>query len=125
MRNILIITLIFLSLFQASCQSDNGLKMITNKRGANPKTIEKYYIDKKANKVKTGKFEKFKGKELVQTGFYKNDLRDSIWTDYSLDGKIIAQGKFQDDRKIGLWYYLSFKGDTIQIYNHTDRLLVY
>ena len=125
MKYTITIILIFFSLIQVSCQSETNLKLITKNRGVSPKSIEKYYVVRNNKKIRTGKYEKYKGVVLVETGYYKNNLRDSIWTDYSLDGNIIAQGNFKNDYKVGLWYYLSFQGDTIQIYNHTDKIMVY
>lgn len=123
-RSIFLILTIF-TVFNTYCQSNNRIKLITEKKGGLNGTVEKYYIDNKNTKIRNGKYEKYNKKVLVQTGFYKNNLRDSTWTDFSFEGRIIATGKFKSDVKIGLWYYYSFKGDTIQIYNHTEKRMIY
>lgn len=123
MRKIILIFTFYLLAVVSFGQSHGKLKSVTVKTGFKPKTIEKYYIDKKSN-ARFGEYKKFSGETILLTGYYNNNLKDSIWSEYSIYGNIIAQGEYSKDKKVENWYYFSFKGDTIQIYDHTKATMI-
>ena len=75
----------------------------------NPWYIEEYNVLKSNDKVKYGNYKKIGYKNcLLMNGYYKNDKKDSIWTEYFWRTKIIKkQGGYENDKKTGLWveYY--------------------
>lgn len=104
---------------QINAQAALKLKTVTTKTGTRPKITEQYTI-RPSDGIREGRFTRSRGKAVVQTGYYQNGMRDSLWADYALDGQKIAEGRMSGDRKAGVWTYYSFAGDTIQLFDH-DR----
>ncbi len=108
-----------------AAQPTAGRKEITTKSGTRPKIIERYTI-RASDGLREGPYTRLRGKAIVETGLYRNGLRDSLWTDYALGGQKIAEGRMSADRKTGVWAYYSFAGDTIQLFDHDrNRMLRY
>lgn len=115
--------------------------------------VIKYTVLKSNPKVKHGKYQAFdyKGKTLELEGYYKNGLKDSIWTTYSYDGKSITStgtyindlktgtwlykddagkkvkytGNFDHDTTVGVWKYYNFEGELEQIYDFDQDSLLF
>lgn len=79
-------------------------KKITEKH-KNPWYTEEYYVLKSDKKVRHGNYKKLGYKDcLVINGYYKNNKKDSTWTEYLWRTDIIeSQGNYKDDNKTGLW----------------------
>lgn len=108
-----------------NAQAAGRLKPVTTKSGTRPKIIEQYTV-RASDGRREGGYTRTRGKVVVQTGYYQNGMRDSLWADYALDGQKIAEGRMTADRKTGVWVYLSFTGDTIQRFDHDlGRMLSY
>lgn len=88
---------------------------------------EVYYVLKSKKSIRQGNYQKMGYKnDLLINGFYKNGLKDSIWTEY-LHGGINkkSEGKYAADKKVGVWNYYDSKGDVEQKYDYTKNELVY
>jgi TonB family protein len=108
-----------------NAQAAEKLKQVTTRTGARPKITEQYTV-RLSDGLREGRYTRSRGKAIVQTGNYKNGMRDSLWTDYALGGQKIAEGRMSADRKTGVWAYYSFAGDTIQLFDHDrGRMLRY
>ncbi len=106
-------------------QSTEKLKPVTSRTGTRPKITEHYTV-RMSDGIREGQYTRSRGKALVQRGHYQNGMRDSLWTDYALDGQKIAEGRMNEDRKTGVWAYFSFAGDTIQLFDYDrGRMLRY
>lgn len=93
----------------------------------NPPYKEVYHVLKSDTATLHGSYQKLnhKGKVLV-SGFYKNGLKDSIWTEYLWDGENVkSKGHYSQDKKAGLWEFYDFKKELEQKYDFTKKELVY
>lgn len=80
-------------------------------------SFEEYQVLSSDPSVKHGWYKKYKYKELEVSGYYKNGLKDSIWTEYS--GKqIINQGNYSEDKKNGLWTFYHHNSKNIVAKGH-------
>jgi periplasmic protein TonB len=80
---------------------------------------EVYYVLKSEKSIRQGNYQKlgYKGAVIVN-GFYKNGLKDSVWTEYRWDGKTKAvEGNYSKDSRTGIWTFYDFKGEIEQTYN--------
>jgi protein TonB len=88
---------------------------------------EVYYVLKSDNSIRHGNYQLFANKDkLVTNGFYKNGLKDSLWTEYENDGKTLkTKGNYLDDKKIGVWEYYDYNGELEQKYDYTKNEILY
>ena len=62
------------------------LKKITDK-DKKTSNIEEYFVLKEDKDVKHGSYKKMrKSEELIECGFYKNNLKDSLWIFFARNG---------------------------------------
>ncbi len=100
------------------------VETITIKAPSPAKTKEIFQVLKSDPEIKNGYYKKYKFKKLIETGFYKNNQKDSVWNIYSKNGKIVATGTYQSGIISGIWSYYSIDGALYQKYNHdTDQLI--
>jgi TonB family protein len=88
---------------------------------------EVYYVTKSDKSIKHGNYQKLGNKDVVLiNGFYKNGLKDSIWTEYQWNGKNKKSiGAYSADKKVGVWEFYDHKGELEQKYDYTKNELVY
>ncbi|WP_295790583.1 energy transducer TonB [Mucilaginibacter sp.] len=88
---------------------------------------EKYYVLKTDKQTKQGKYQAFSlfGDRLICEGYYKNNLKDSLWTFYSLREKPIETGLYKDGEKTGIWKGLNADGTVNVEYDFTNNNLMY
>ncbi|MBK0402915.1 TonB family protein [Adhaeribacter sp. BT258] len=91
-----------------------------------PQYQEEYTVLKKDKNVKEGAYLKSNNNLPIQTGFYKNNLKDSTWVTY-FDGnkKIESSGKFKGGKRIGHWKFFNSKGELTKEYDYTADKLIY
>jgi protein TonB len=99
------------------------------KQNAMEYNIEKYYAYKTDTNFKHGSYKmiNFFGGEPIKLGFYRNNKKDSTWSEFSTFGEIFVQatGNYRDDRKTGVWTYSDKLKSIEQKYDHSARKLVY
>lgn len=101
-KTTLILTAIFL-LITVSAVGQKTKKV--KKEYKNPWYSEVYYVLKKDRQIKHGNYQK-RGfmDHLMINGYYKNNLKDSVWTEYFWRTEIIqSQGNYLNDKKTGTW----------------------
>lgn len=86
---------------------------------------ETYFVLKDKPKVRHGSYQKMRDTEPMVTGFYKQGLRDSLWTEYWGPNQRAAVGHFALDKPVGVWNYYGGGDTLIQRYNHSTRQLEY
>jgi TonB family protein len=71
------------------------------------KIREQYYVLTSDKKIREGEYKKFDyySAQLNQTGFYKNNQKDSIWRYYLSGDKqnVSLEGNYQNDKRVGIW----------------------
>jgi TonB family protein len=88
---------------------------------------EVYYVLKSDKSIRHGNYQKSGYKEAVLiNGFYKNGLKDSIWTEYQWSGKNKKSiGTYSEDKKVGTWEFYDYKGELEQKYDYTKNEIIY
>ncbi|MCY7351373.1 MAG: energy transducer TonB [Cytophagaceae bacterium] len=81
---------------------------------ANISETEEFDVLKTDRNVRHGTYRhQLRGRE-VESGFFRNNQRDSLWTTFYLrDGKVKSRGYYRNDRKIGIWDYFDEKGQRL------------
>lgn len=108
-------------------ESSNGQqrKMITISIPAPGRQKEVYEELTDRPGIKDGSYKRYRYKKLVESGFYKDGLKDSTWKIYSRKKQLMAEGSYRRDRMSGLWNYFSTGGVLVQTYDHDRDSLVY
>jgi len=120
MKTILLCTAL-LSAFYVSAQTTSR---IVDDKDLN--TREKYYVLKADKKIKQGRYQQsaiFSGSLLCE-GYYKANLKDSLWTFYSFDRKVIETGFYKDGKKTGIWKAFKPDGTPNVEYDFTNNKLL-
>ena len=150
MRFLFICILVF---FAALAQAQELTKISDFKNLQQEK--EEYYVLKKDGKTKHGNYKLIDtySKYVLEEGFYKNNLKDSLWIEYLggtphkmkegyfIKGKknniwricafqdnaifLRAKGAYLDDLRVGPWHYFNKEGETIEVYDYTRDTLLY
>lgn len=85
---------------------------------------EEYYVLKNDKSIKNGFYKKINYNLVTEEGFYRNNLKDSIWKIYE-DGHLSAIGFYKDNNKIGIWEFYNFKKEITQKYDYTTKELIF
>jgi antitoxin component YwqK of YwqJK toxin-antitoxin module len=101
------------------------LKTVKIKTPAPVSTKEEFQVFKDKKSVKNGTYKKWKGRNLIETGFFKSNSKDSLWKIYSQKGILIATGNYELNLKTDIWSYFSKSGILVQKYDHDKDTLVY
>lgn len=88
---------------------------------------QSFEVLKSNSRIKQGKYTLtlLRKSKLFTTGFYKNNLRDSIWSEYDYAGSLLAQGSYKDGKKNGEWIYYDGKSGIINKYDFSKDELTY
>jgi len=146
------LVLIFMTIISVQLSAQTDLKEVKKKLPQNKSEV--FWVENSNPEIKQGEYKKFNKDNLIEIGYYKNNLKDSIWITYSLnmkngsyykesqgyysdgkkngrfvyfdeDGKSPrAVGKYQNDIMINKWVFY-FEGKLIQTYDFTTNDLVY
>lgn len=124
------------------------------KEHENPWYIEEYHILKSDKNIKHGSYKRLGYKKcLLLSGYYKNNLKDSLWTEffwrtaiiesqgnykedkktgqwvtfYRIENKntIESKGDYKDGERIGVWEFYNQQAELIQKYNYNTKELLY
>lgn len=88
---------------------------------------EKFEVMKSSPGTRQGKYTlavKSSGK-ILTTGFYKNNLKDSVWREYNAKDYVIAEGHYKNGRKVGEWSYYGKLWKLANKYNFSTGQLTY
>lgn len=112
----------FLSALCVSAQTTR--KMVDNK---DLDISESYFVLKANKQFKQGKYQAFSlfGSRLICEGYYKNNLKDSLWTFYSLKEKVIETGLYKEGKKTGTWKSFHPDGSVNIEFDFTNNKLMY
>lgn len=88
---------------------------------------EIFYVLKSNETVKHGSYKKLNSQKVVLLdGFYKQGLKDSVWTELNWNGnKKVSQGSYSKELKVGVWEYFNFKGELEQKFDYDKKEIVY
>ncbi|MBD1393576.1 energy transducer TonB [Mucilaginibacter glaciei] len=86
--------------------------------------VEKYHVLEGNSDIKDGGYKAYNGGNLMIEGFYKDNLKDSVWKYYTFSGQVQLQGSFQNDKRVGIWTAYS-RGQVQVQYNYTKNELLF
>lgn len=110
-----------------SVASAQELKKVKNTITSNPFTTEQeeYYVFKSDKKIKHGPYQRWINNKLIETGSYKNNLKDSVWTSiYSYTGTIKEQGTYSNNERTGIWQFNNSNNQSEYAYDFTNHRLI-
>ncbi|OOQ61306.1 energy transducer TonB [Mucilaginibacter pedocola] len=86
---------------------------------------EKYYVLNSNNEIRQGEYKAFgKYSSLLQSdGFYKNNLKDSVWHEYSYAGKVLLEGNYKAGARTGEWCAFDNDGRLLIKYDYDKQEL--
>lgn len=124
-------TLIILSLFTTTILFGQKTKKIKNTVKEQFREYnEVYYVLKSDKKTKHGLyFKKDKqNNEVIERGYFKNGLKDSVWSYYypfSKKQTLKSQGNFKNNTKSGEWNFYDRQGVLIQTFDFTKDTILF
>src|SRR6185312_8550743 len=88
---------------------------------------EEYYVLKSDKSIKQGAYAEYSllSNSPYCEGFYKNNLKDSLWRYYSYNHKLCTAGYYKDGKRTGTWVAYDFKGDQEVEYDYTTKQLLF
>lgn len=109
---------------------------ISSALSAQTKTIEQTNTDlnlkevftvlKSNEQIKEGEYRAYgvRNNTLLYQGYYKNNLKDSVWTYNGHKGES-AEGRFKEGKRVGLWEMYDYDGALKAQYDFDTNTLVY
>ncbi len=89
-----------------------------------PPYKEVFYALKSDPSVKHGEYLLIsEGKILIQ-GYYKTGKKDSLWTEFTIEGKTRYKGCYKQDVRVGIWEYYNNKEELEQKIDFTDNSML-
>lgn len=105
------------------------LKKIKNEVIENGTTYQEiYYVLKSDKTTKHGEYiKRTEKKRIIEKGYYKNGLKDSLWTYYNKrnTSQILSQGSYKMGTKQGVWDFYGDNDKVVQKFDFTKDTLVY
>lgn len=106
------------------CSVGQEIEKVKNKISKD--NYEIFYVLKSDNSIKHGHYELYENKELKLSGYYKSNVKDSIWTFYysaPLSKKISAKGLYSNNKRIKLWEFYNHEGKLAQTFDFNTYTL--
>lgn len=113
---------IYLLFAYLTCNGQETTKITSTIKGT--PYIEDYYVLKSDKTTRHGEYNKFKviNGSIIESGFYKMGLKDSLWKRYNSAGSALnSTGSYRDGEKKGIWKYYGSDGNIEQVYNHSSN----
>jgi TonB family protein len=88
---------------------------------------QEYYVLKSDKRIRQGAYTEYGVFTSFPycEGFYKNNLKDSLWRYYSYNHKLCTAGYYKDGKRAGTWVSYDFKGDRDMEYDYTTKQLLF
>ncbi len=87
---------------------------------------ETFTVLKSDKKVKHGPYHADTREDrLLTSGFYKDNLKDSVWQEYNYLNEVVVQGSYKNGKPVGEWSYADRWGKKENIYNFDTQQLVF
>lgn len=94
----------------------------------NQNTKEIFYVSMAHKAIKEGSYTLYTlyGNRMICDGFYKKNLKDSLWRYFSPSMKLAGMGYYKNGEKTGVWDTYSADGELQVKYDFTNKkLLIY
>jgi Gram-negative bacterial TonB protein C-terminal len=91
-----------------------------------PACKEIFYALKSDTLIREGPYKLVSNRKIIVQGYYHNNQKDSLWTEYDLKGKLRFQGRYAHDQRSGIWEYYNEQGELEQRLDFTNlEVLLY
>ncbi len=117
-------TTLLIALAIAGALSAQPRKKVTISGKGFPKTEEVYYVLKDDNTKKDGPYEVIRNENIVLSGFYKNDQKDSVWEVYAPNNILLSRKWYQQGKRTGKWEFFTRAGEVDWTYDFNTNVLV-
>jgi hypothetical protein len=97
-------------------------KKVLSKR--NPKIMEYFQVKTSDESIRNGFYVKLYNKDTVETGFYKDNLKDGIWV-AKMKGQKVAEGHYLEGERMGIWSFFLDNTQIIHVFDYDKDSLVY
>jgi protein TonB len=74
------------------------------------KIKEFYYVLKDNKTVRDGSYELYLNDYLMESGYYKNGQRDSVWQVFHRNGSVLSQKWYSQGKPTGIWHFYNGRG---------------
>ena len=118
------LTTLLFALVIAGPLSAQPRKKVTVTGKGFPKTEEVYYVLKDDNTKKDGPYEVIRNENVVLSGFYKNDQKDSVWEVYAPNNILLSRKWYQQGKRTGKWEFFTRAGEVDWTYDFNTNVLV-
>lgn len=118
----------FLLIFTAFATTEQELKKVKKTLVSNPFTHrwEEYHVLKSDKKIKHGPYQQLVNDKVEETGFYKDNQKDSTWTKFFFySGAIREQGLYAKNQRVGVWTFYNNKNELEQSYDFSTQKLIF
>jgi TonB family protein len=97
---------LFIVLFSGNLSAQER-KEIINKTGGKYSTYykEDYYVLTSDMTTKDGPYQLFRGDNLLESGYYKNGKKDSVWEVRQRSGHVLSQKTYSQGKPTGIWHF--------------------
>ena len=91
-----------------------------------PPCKEIFFVLKSDTSIREGSYKFISNRRILVQGYYRNNQKDSLWTEYDFNGKLRFQGRYAQDQRSGIWEYYSEQGELEQRLDFTSlEVLLY
>lgn len=97
------LTPLLILLFIAIKSFSQETKEIVKRSGDKEKKV--YTVLKENKTIKHGLYKQYYYDNLVVSGFYKMDKKDSVWERYTSKGSVLSKRIYSDGKKTGTWEF--------------------
>jgi len=85
-----------------------------------PSCKEIFYVLKSDTSTREGPYKLVVNKKILLQGNYRNNQKDSLWTEFDENGKMRFQGWYVQNQRAGVWEYYNEKGELEQRLDFTN-----
>ena len=100
-------------------------KVVTLKQPAPVKEKEVFQVMDDNRQVKDGFYRRYKYRQLIEEGFYKEGKKDSTWKYFTSLNEPVATGDYKNGERTGYWTFYSKSGRMVQRYDYNIDSLIF
>jgi TonB family protein len=102
--------ILLLTILSAQLSAQDHLQALV-RSGTKYNGIKEYYYVLKDNKaVRDGTYELYLNDYLMESGYYKNGRRDSLWQVFHRNGNVLSRKWYAQGKPTGVWHFYNGRG---------------
>jgi TonB family protein len=112
--------LFLLTMLSTQLSAQERLQALVKSGTKYNKIKEYYYVLKDSKTIRDGSYELYVNDYLVESGYYKNGQRDSIWQVFHRNGNVLSQKWYSQGKPTGIWHFYNGRGIEEWSYDFAD-----